>query len=309
MQWVKTGRFYMRYGAALLIGLLSLSMTPVSAKKQLCEGFFPKNNIILPMSLVADGISKAEFDQVLDRLEKVYAPIIAKEGAKLIVERDWQDGEFNAYATQQRKDWIVHFYGGMARAKGMTIEGFTIVTCHEMGHHIGGAPKVKGFMGDNWASNEGQSDYFATLRCLKTVWTDAENANYVANAKINSDVKKSCESAHNKVEDQNACMRAATGAMDLTGAFNTYIQDELIKKGSKTKVPPLNFNTPDSKVVTKTDDKHPQAQCRLDTYYQGALCAADTRITLDNRDPRVGTCSTEKGDKIGVRPRCWYAPL
>lgn len=291
----------MRYGIALLAGIISLSFTPVEKTRHLCEGFFPKNNIVLPMGITADGISKADFDAALDGVEKVYAPIFKQQyGANLVLERDWADGEFNAYATQERKDWIVHMYGGMARAKGMTVEGFTIVACHEIGHHIGGAPKVKSFYpGSDWASNEGQSDYYATLRCLKAVWTPAENANYVANAKIDPIAKKSCEDSHNNVDEQNYCMRAAMGAMDLTGAFNTYTKSKTV----------LSFNTPDKKVVSRTDDSHPQSQCRLDTYFQGALCDADIRIALDDKDPRVGTCAAEKGAKNGLRPRCWYAPL
>lgn len=294
----------MKYAAVLLAGLFSLSMAPKQSI-ELCEGFFPKNNIIIPMGLTNDGISEQEFNQVLDRLEKVYTPIIAAKGGKLVVERDWTNGEFNAYANQSpwAQEWVVHFFGGMARAKGMTIEGFTIVTCHEMGHHIGGAPKVGGFMGA-WASNEGQSDYFATLRCLKEVWPAAENANYVAN-KVNLDplARKACTEAHTNVDDQNICMRGAMGGLDLTGAFNTYLREE-----KKKNPPPLAFDTPNKTVVTKTDNSHPEAQCRLDTYFQGALCGADTRIALDDRDPSAGTCNTSKGDKVGVRPLCWYKP-
>lgn len=291
----------MRIALVLLASIVSLSATPVEKRTEhVCEGFFPKNDIKIPMSLTADGISEKEYEDVLVRAEKVFTPIIAQHGGRLVVERDWQDSEFNAYATQQGNSWIVHFYGGLARAKGMSVEGFTVVVCHELGHHIGGAPKVKSFYpGQSWASNEGQSDYYATLRCLKQMWTANENAEFVKNQKIDDLAKKGCEAAHNNVEDQNYCMRATSGALALTDAFNIV---------TKSKIP-LSLDTPDQKVVKRMDDSHPESQCRLDTYYQGALCTADVNIALDNKDPRVGTCASENGAKNGTRPLCWYAPL
>ncbi len=292
----------MRIALVLLASIVSLSATPVEKRTEhVCDGFFPKNDIIVPMSMTADGISEKEYEEVLSRTEKVFGPIIStKHNAKLVVERDWSDGEFNAYATQQGNNWIIHFYGGLARAKGMSPEGFAVVVCHELGHHVGGAPKIKSFYpGSAWASNEGQSDYYATLRCLKQLWTPEENADFVKNQKIDTIAKKSCEAAHNNVEEQNYCMRATSGALALTTAFN-------IVTKSKT---PLSLDTPDQKVVKRIDDSHPQSQCRLDTYYQGALCNADVNIDLDNKDPRVGTCASENGAKSGTRPLCWYAPL
>jgi Zn-dependent protease with chaperone function len=53
-------------------------------------------------------------------------------------------------------------FGGLARDPLVTKDGFSAVICHEIGHHIAGAPR-KGF---SWASNEGQADYFATTKCL-----------------------------------------------------------------------------------------------------------------------------------------------
>lgn len=292
----------MRLALVLLASLVSLSATPADKRSQhVCEGFFPKNDIKIPMSLTADGISEKEYLDVLNRAEKIFTPIIAQHGGKLVVERDWQDGEFNAYATQDMNgNWIVHFYGGLARAKGMSIEGFTVVVCHELGHHIGGAPKIKSYYpGNSWATNEGQSDYYATLRCLKQLWTADENADFVKNNKIDPIAQKDCAAAHNNVEEQNYCMRAASGALALTTAFNIV---------TKSKIP-LSLDTPDKKVVRRMDDSHPESQCRLDTYYQGALCDADVRIPLDNKDPRVGTCAQENGAKKGTRPLCWYAPI
>jgi hypothetical protein len=68
------------------------------------------------------------------------------------------------------------------------------------------------------------------------------------------------------------------------------------------------FNTPDMSQVKRTDDAHPEAQCRLDTYFAGATCDKDFNENVSETDPTVATCSEEKGDKASFRPRCWYAP-
>jgi hypothetical protein len=62
-------------------------------------------------------------------------------------------------------------YGGLARYPGMTEMGFQIVLCHEIGHHLGGQPTYN--QGRDWASVEGQSDYWATLSCMKTLGLDS----------------------------------------------------------------------------------------------------------------------------------------
>ncbi len=70
----------------------------------------------------------------------------------------------------------------------------------------------------------------------------------------------------------------------------------------------VNFDTPDMNVVNATDHAHPAAQCRLDTYYQGALCNIPFVIDPSQTDPKVGFCTRDAGDDIGLRPLCWYRP-
>ena len=55
----------------------------------------------------------------------------------------------------------------------MTPDGFALVLCHELGHHLAGNPRVQA-----WAANEGQSDYFSTQSCARELWSGetAENA-------------------------------------------------------------------------------------------------------------------------------------
>jgi hypothetical protein len=52
----------------------------------------------------------------------------------------------------------------------------TLIICHELGHHVGGFPFVSGTpFGGYWAATEGQSDYYSTQVCARTMW-DKETA-------------------------------------------------------------------------------------------------------------------------------------
>jgi hypothetical protein len=60
--------------------------------------------------------------------------------------------------------------------------------------------------------------------------------------------------------------------------------------------------------VSKTDDQHPLAQCRLDTYFNGSICPADAMEDFSQTEGKTGACAQEKGDTFGYRPTCWYKP-
>lgn len=127
----------------------------------------PKNKFFFPVKLAqSTGISQAEFNDALDQVEKYYAPIIESRGAKLQINRLWEDGTVNSDASQADGIWTINSYGGLARFPGMTKDAYMEVACHEMGHHLGGAPK---YPDDVWASDEGEADYFATIRCMKAL--------------------------------------------------------------------------------------------------------------------------------------------
>ena len=72
--------------------------------------------------------------------------------------------------------------------------------------------------------------------------------------------------------------------------------------------PNVAFTTPDKSVVAKTNDNHPAAQCRLDTYYNGILCDKSYDIDVDDKNPVTGVCVKKDGYTYGARPLCWYKP-
>jgi hypothetical protein len=263
------------------------------------EGLLPENNEWISTdakSMANANLDEAKFNEVIDSVVTVYAPIISSMGGKLKVERNWDDGTVNAYASRRSGTWNVAMFGGLARHQTITPDGFALVVCHEVGHHIGGAPKKASWM-SSWASNEGQSDYFATLKCLRKVFRSDNNIEIMAKVKVPAAVVTTCAAQFNNSSDQALCQRGAMAGMSTARLFQ-----ELRKQPDAPK-----FTTPDSKVVKKTDDAHPATQCRLDTYYAGAICGQIDADDVDQANEDEGVCYRANGDSTGVRPKCWFA--
>lgn len=259
------------------------------------EGFMPENDMSIPVgSKNANSMTEERFNEIIDKVEAVYAPIIKKERrARLKVNRKWTDDTVNASAQQFWKLWIVNMYGGLARHPAVSDDGFALVVCHELGHHLGGAPKNTLPMG--WASNEGQSDYFASLKCFRKVFGDDDNAAIISSMNIDAYAAAQCAAQWGNDSDKALCIRAAMAGKSLA---------TLLGGGTRS----VNFKTPDTSVVDSTNNRHPKGQCRLDTYFQGSLCTVPHTTDVSKSDATVGTCNRSKNDQAGVRPLCWYKP-
>lgn len=270
-----------------------------SFKAQACDedgnsGFLPENDMYISVNdKNANDMTEERFNEIIDRIESVYAPIVRSKKGKLVVKRKWSDGTVNASAQRFFKTWVVNMYGGLARHKDVTDDGFAMVVCHELGHHLGGAPKVGNIM-MKWASNEGQSDYFASLKCMRRVYGNDDNVSIVSNMEIPDAAREKCEKAWSTQDEQALCMRIAMAGKSLS---------KLLARGGSPK-----FSTPDRSVVDRTNNAHPAGQCRLDTYFHGALCDKDISDEVSNRDRTKGVCIRKRGYSDGVRPLCWYKP-
>jgi hypothetical protein len=280
----------------LLLATLIASQPVLSCSKDGKEGFLPENNLNISVNdKNAGGLTEAQFGSVIDTVEGVYAPIVAEYGGKLEVVRNWTDGTVNAYAEREGDTWKVSMFGGLARHKTITADGFALVVCHEIGHHIGGVPR---YAGDDWAANEGQADYFATLKCLRRVWQSEDNARVVASMEIPKTLTDACNKQWSSATDRNLCVRggmAGDSVAQLFGALSWQAK-------------PAKFDTPDPKQVTRTNDAHPATQCRLDTYFQGALCEKSFNEEIGQSDEVSGVCHGSTGATVGLRPRCWFKP-
>lgn len=275
-----------------------LSLSAGSGETSLCAGFIPENDMQIPVTaLNVGGVTQSEFNEVLDKVENYYAPIIQSRGARLNVNRDWNSPTVNASATRSGGTYTINMYGGLARHHTMTKDSFMLVACHELGHHIGGAPKVGSWRGD-WASNEGQADYFANLRCMRFLLGSEDNSKWAKETTVDPVLQRRCEEMYSSQPEEYLCMRLGMAGLAGASLFHEMREEQT----------PLRFDTPDSNQVSRTFDGHPATQCRLDTYFQGGLCFHNMEQPLSDQNPDQGTCSERNGQRDGLRPRCWFRP-
>lgn len=247
------------------------------------------------------SIDETLFNKISDNVIDAYKEFAAANGGELIVHKLWDDPTVNAVAYQEGSEWHVEMYGGLARRKEITPDGFALVACHEVGHHLGGFPKYG--RNSDWGATEGQADTFATKECAKRLWgTQTElNAKLAKEQPPEERARKLCDYVYAKNgHNRNLCYRSANAGKSLA---------LLLAAGGKAP----SLNTQDSTKVTKTKESHPEAQCRLDTYLSGALCwmkLAEGVIVRDENQDVQYSCTEKKGFPAGTqaRPRCWFRP-
>lgn len=287
-------------GAPDLIGAKQNESESLKENRILCEGFLPKNDLKIPVPAAGQfkamsGLSESEFNGAIASVEKIYSPIFSKKGQRLVVRRLWQSEEVNAWASREGANSVIAMHGGLARHPAMTKDGFTLITCHEVGHHLGGTPKGSD-PNLRWGSVEGQSDYFATLKCLRKVFAAEVNS---WNGQVAPVARQKCEDSFGADTDAaKICMRvamASVSAGNVSGALDRSGNPSLTSK--------------DNRVVSQTYEKHPIAQCRLDTYINGSVCKVADSVDVSDREPDTGTCRNIASEEYGARARCWYKPL
>lgn len=288
----------MKRGILTLAAAATMTINPLFACGQDGhDGFLPENDMWIGTNVKsAGGITESVFNEVLDRVEDIYAPIISARGKKMVVERNWSDGTVNAYARQTGNNWQISMFGGLARHEAITADGFALVACHETGHHLGGEPKKKSWWSTSWASNEGQSDYFGALKCLRKYVELDDNVSMMANVNVPAEVTTQCQTNFANVEDVAICQRVAMAGLSTATLLGNI--------GRESNIPA--FDTPDSTVVSSTNHNHPKAQCRLDTYYAASLCDKHHDEDIVEGDFNAAQCARVDGYDIQARPKCWY---
>lgn len=293
-----------------VIGICLIANSSYATAGAGCDGFLPPNNLHLEDDINRKdaNMTEAEFNATVDRVLNFYQPIVEKHGAKIINKKSWTDSTVNAYASQSGNNWTVAMFGGLARRPEVTADGFSMVVCHELGHHLAGY-SFKTSSG--WAANEGQSDYFATQACAREIWGSDKEANAVYRERATGVLKDNCDKSWANEDEQNLCYRTALAGIELANLLS------VLNNTSQT-----HIDTPSTATVNTTDHSHPEAQCRLDTYFQGALCAVNfDSAVIPGRKHSAGqssaaaeadamkvSCSAYGENVFGARPRCWFKP-
>ncbi|MFZ8934727.1 MAG: M48 family metalloprotease [Bacteriovoracaceae bacterium] len=254
----------------------------------------------------SNSMTKSEFIQIISQIERIYSPIFRSKGKTLVIKKDWEDSVVNAYAKLSGTTAHVVMSGGLARHPVITNDALALVVCHEVGHHIGGAPtkNVRSFGGRSisWASNEGQADYWGSLKCMRRYLSTQDNVSYIDSIKIPTEVKNLCEGSFHDLDSQAICMRTTLAGHSLASMFRA------IRTRNGRVMNELSYVNKDPRVVKNMDDAHPAPQCRLDTYFSGSLCDKDIRETVSYTDFNSGVCTQVNGYNAGTRPKCWYRP-
>jgi hypothetical protein len=258
-------------------------------------GFLPENNLLISQwDKATNGMTQERFLAIIKKVSDVYSPIIASKGGNFLINKKWNDNTVNANAERAGNVWIINMYGGFARHPLTTDDGFAMVVCHEIGHHIGGAPH-KAF---DWAASEGQSDYFAAMKCMRRVFEKEDNAAIVSKMVIDDEATKQCSLVYKNATEVALCQRIAMAGKSLGMLIASFNPRHNL----------VSFSTPAKFVVTSSFEDHPEAQCRLDTFFQGILCDKSYDQEVDSKDPIIGYCIARDGHTVGIRPRCWYKP-
>lgn len=239
---------------------------------------FPKNNLDKEDCLHCFNATMTEkkFNEIIDSVTSYYEPIVASHGASLKVNRLWTNPTVNASAEQTGSSWSLNMYGGLARRPEITEDGFALVVCHELGHHLGGFSFYKG-MGE-WAANEGQSDYFSTQSCAKNIWKDsAARTPAAAQSLANLLAKLSGErSLPSPDKPDQARVRVTYDAHPAAQCrLDTYLA------GMKCSAPFLETMIPGKNHVEGQQSFGAQAEA-----YENSCASGE-----------------------GSRPRCWFAPV
>lgn len=90
---------------------------------------------------------------------------LASTGHPLLLDAKWESPFFGAGISFYNEEFRMMILGGTTRIKGMTLDAYAAIACHELGHIIGGAPHQT-ITGAEWSSSEGQADFFAASVCL-----------------------------------------------------------------------------------------------------------------------------------------------
>lgn len=245
-------------------------------------------------SILSNGMTEADFLGTIKKFENYFAPLIERDHrSELIVYKSWSSNTINAYADKKPRRVEITVFGGLARYKSMTNDSLMLTLCHELGHHFGGYPKKSG---NKWSSAEGQADYYSTAKCLRRVWEADDNIAIMSKVEVPALVKNECELTYKSEGERALCARMSLAGKGMALLFQ-YLESDSIEP---------KFETPEREMARAMNYMHPFAQCRLDTYFQGAVCSVPESIEFENDDETTGACHGKLGFTRGLRPGCWF---
>lgn len=153
---------------------------------------------------------------------------------------------------------------GAARAPGFGEDGFLATVCHEIGHILGGGPKLKPTV-----VLEAQADDFAARECLPALFrSDPETLEVGKRAP--PEVISICSTTSGNAQDQAVCARTILAGRELTLQRHWAVclsPDPSLRRQAPAGFEPARRDRSRAKVLR---DSYPSLQCRLETFISAA---------------------------------------
>ncbi len=277
--------------ASVILSVGIAAASPLS--EPVGKGCYPQRNFMA--GYFAKGIFKpviplSEIEKISDGFEKMFAPQLADLGQELDVELDDTATEFNAFAWTEGQRSVIRLNSKAIAFQPMVNKDVVaLLLCHELGHHLGGAP----LKSDSQMSVEGQADYFATAKCMRQFL-------------------KTPLFAGDKIKEhpyaQNYCSYFFVREEAQLCARSIAASEQLSIIGANLNLEPMPKLTSFDKSVVKEVplEGHSSAQCRLDSLRAGGFCRLSERTPMTKTAPNLGSCLEDQTSQFEVRPRCWF---
>lgn len=248
--------------------------------------------LLITTTAFATGLNEEETSLALAKVSRTYAPILkAEQGLDLNVISKYAEPAVNGHSFTINSELRIIVNGGLARFEGLTQDALSLIVCRELGNFLGGAPLRE----HQDMSTYGQTEYFATLKCFRKVFSSEDNSKVMKNVAVPAVVMKACRNSFTNPEEAALCKRASMAAKVVA---------EIVAKITGREVP--RFETPDLTRVRVTNPNQSTLQCRLDTFFAGAICNSNVDDKVSPNDTVSGSCHRSLGHTVGLRPACWF---
>ena len=235
----------------LLIFALCITVTlTAEAARKLGENCFGDGFVFqgATFPLLGRGpLEVSDLEQVAAWLAKEYGPTI-----EFTV--DYDALKFNALASMENQTRRVVLNLGLILHPKVTKDVLALIGCHEVGHHLGGAPRKL----DPPLSYEGQADFFAPQACFDR-WLALDVATTYA---IRPEAQQYCRLLGPLLRGTvESCFRTMEASLLLSEVF----------AGIKRVASVPRLEQQELLRVAQSISDHGTPQCRLDTFRNGFL--------------------------------------
>ncbi len=198
----------------------------------------------------AGKLTREQFEEVgRSFLVHAWFPDYQAAGPHIVPRFDWQSPHFMAGTQLENNLFTLHLAGAIGRLPEMDPLGLAFVLCHELGHLRGGEPRQR--VHAEWASLEGQSDYWGAGVCLRK-WLQLD-AGLFHSVPLHPEALALCRF-------DLVCSQIVTAGEVFFRAAAPWVS-----------LPSASLSTPERTRVERTNEFYPSPQCRLDTVVAAAL--------------------------------------